>query len=113
MGIYISGICDFSLGGRIDAMDLGGSQGLEFGECEFFGKSVDSGVLKKLVSGFVNIWCVCVALEISRSGDLAREVFARVEELEEASDGIQIFVNKVNSAFLVGMLESVLRLIDS
>jgi hypothetical protein len=49
---------------------------------------------------------VRVLLEISCAGKFAREVVACVQEFEEASHGVEVFVNKVNSALLATTLEN-------
>ena len=62
---------------------------------------VDARVLQQLVAALVDFRCIGVLLEVASAGYLAWEVVAGVEELEEASDGIEILVNEVNSALLV------------
>lgn len=101
VGVYVSGICDLAFGGRVDAVDLGGSERLEGGQVEGFSKNIDTGVLEELVSGLVDNRCGWIALEIAGAWEFAWEVVACVKELEEASDGIEVFVDEVNSTLLL------------
>jgi hypothetical protein len=99
--VHIPGVCDFALGGRVYAVDLGGSQRLEGREAESFGQRVDSCVFEELVACLVNLWCIGVPLEVPCAWDFAGEVVAGVEELEEASNSVKVFVYEVNSTLLL------------
>lgn len=59
-------------------------------------------MLEQLVARLVDIGRRGVVLEIPRPDNLAREVVPRVEELEEASDGVEIFVDEVDAPVLRG-----------
>ena len=62
MSVNISRVCDFAFGGRVHAVDLRGSQGLQGWEAERFAQCVDSCVLEELVTGLVDEWCGGVSL---------------------------------------------------
>lgn len=81
-------------------MNLAARQALQSGQVEGFTQSVDTSVLEKLVTSFVNNWAFRVALEVARSWNLSGEVISCIEELEETSDCVEIFVNEVDSALL-------------
>lgn len=104
VGVDVSGICDLALCGGVDAVYLGGCEGLESWEVERLAESIDSGMLQELVTRLVDFGSGWISLEIAGSSNLAWEVVAGVEELEETSNGVEIFVNEVNSALLVRLL---------
>lgn len=58
-------------------------------------------MLQKLVTGLVDFGGGWVSFKVSGASDLAWEVVASVEEFEEASNGIEVFIDEVNSAFLI------------
>jgi hypothetical protein len=87
-------------------VDLRGGERLEGGQAERFGQRVDACVLEELVACLIDVGRVRVLLEISCAGKFAREVVACVQEFEEASNGVEVFVNKVNSALLATALEN-------
>lgn len=101
--IDVSGICDLTLGTRLDAVDLAVSQLLELGHAELVSQDVDASVLEELVACGVEIWGGWVVDEAVGVGDLLWEVLASVEELEEASDGIEWLI-EVKGANLVPQL---------
>ncbi len=57
-------------------------------------------MLEELVACLINLWRIGIAFEIARVEDLAWEVVASIEKLEEAAYGIQIFVDEVDAALL-------------
>lgn len=98
--VHVARVCDLALGGRVHAVDLGRGERFEGGEGERLAQGVDAGVLEELVAGLVDEGRGGVALEVAGAGDLAGEVVACVEELEEAADGVEVFVYEVDSALL-------------
>jgi len=109
VAVDVSGVGDLALGGTVDAVDLGGCEGLEAGQVKCIRECVDAGVLEELVTGLVDFWESRVALEIAGAGKFAWEIIASVQELEEASDGVEVFVDQINSALLIsGQLEPLL-----
>jgi hypothetical protein len=101
MSIHVSRIRYLSLGRRIYAVDLGASERLEGWQVKCFTERVDTSVLEKLITSLINERGRGVALEIAAAGDFAREVVTCIEEFEEAADGIQVFVYKVDSTLLL------------
>lgn len=63
-------------------------------------------MFEKLVTRLVDKGSIRIALEIAGAGDLAWEVVACVEVFEEASHGIEIFVNEVDAALLFALARS-------
>ena len=90
--VDVPGVGDLALGRRADAVDLARGQVLELVEAELLAEGVDARVLEQLVARVVDLGHGRVGLERALAGDLAREVLARVEELEEAADGVDVFV---------------------
>lgn len=86
--IHVSGVCYLALGSGLDAVDLAVSQLLELRHAELISQDIDASVLEELVAGGVEIWSGWVVDEAVGVGDLLGEVLAGIEELEEASDGI-------------------------
>jgi hypothetical protein len=76
---------------------------LELGQPELLGQGVDARVLEQLVARVVDFGQGRVGLEGALAGDLAREVLARVEELEEAAYRIDVFVGEL---YLPGLWEA-------
>ena len=60
---------------------------------EVLSEGVDTRVLEQLITSLVDLGRCNVALEIAGPGDLAREVVVCVEVLEEAADGVEVFVD--------------------
>lgn len=104
MRIHIAGVCDLAFRCGVDAMNLRARKGFERRKIEGLCEGVDSSVLQQLVSRFINERSVWVALEVAGPWDLPWEVISGIEEFEEASHGVEIFVNQINAAFLDGQL---------
>lgn len=85
-------------------MDLAGGQVLELLQAELLRQRVDARVLEELVARVVDLGQRGVRLQLARVGELAREVLARVEELEEAADGFGVIVGELDLAGLVGLV---------
>lgn len=81
-------------------MDLARCQVLELLEAELLGEGVDAGMLEQLVARVVDLGQGRVRLEFARVAELAGEVLARVEELEEAAYCVDVFVRELNLAWL-------------
>lgn len=102
--VDVSGIGDLALGRGADAVDLTGRQVLELLEAELFCQRVDLGVFEELVARVVDLGDGGVGLELARVGELAREVFACVEEFEEAAYCVDVFVGELDLAGLLGLV---------
>jgi hypothetical protein len=76
--VDVPGVCDLALGGRVHAVDLRRSEGLEGGQAERFGERVDSCVLEELVACLVDFGRVRVSLEISCARELAGKVVSSI-----------------------------------
>lgn len=92
IGIDVTGVGDLALGSRVDAVDLGARKSLEARDAKLLGKCVDAGVLEELVAAVVDRGNRGVRLEDALARELPGEVFASVEEFEEASDGIDVVI---------------------
>lgn len=98
--VDVAGVGDLALGGRVDAVDLARRQVLEAGQAELVGQRVHARVLEQLVARHVHLGDRRVLLERPLAGNLAREVVARVQELEEAADRVEVFVGEFDLARL-------------
>jgi hypothetical protein len=85
-------------------VDLVGGQRLQRGDAPFLRQRVDLCVLEQLDARVVDGRDRGVVLERPLAGNLAREVLARVEELEEAADGVKVLVGELDMARLNGNL---------
>lgn len=104
VGIDVARVFDLALDRRVDAVDLVGGQRLQRGDAPFLRQRVDLCVLEQLDARVVDGRDRGVVLERPLARDLAREVLARVEELEEAADGVQVLVGELDVARLSGSL---------
>ena len=98
--VYVARVSNLALGRRVDAVDLARGEVLEMGQTELLGKSVDLGVLEKLIAARVDLGNRWVLLKRALARDLLREVVARVQKLEEASNGIDVLAGELNLAGL-------------
>jgi hypothetical protein len=100
VGVDVAGVGNLAAGRRVDAVDLGGGERLEGAEAVALGEGVDARVLEQLVARVVDLGQAGVGLEDALAGDLAGEVLAGVEVLEEAADGVDVVVEELNLAGL-------------
>jgi hypothetical protein len=100
MRIHISRISNLSLRRRINAMNLTTRKALQPRKVKCFRQGVHTRMLEELIARLINGRSRGVALQVSGPCDFAGEVVACVEELEETSYGVEIFVYKVNSSLL-------------
>jgi len=77
-------------------MDFARRQILEEGHAELLGYCVYSRMLEELDARVVDLGERRVHLECPLAGDLFGEVLAGIEELEEAADGVDVFVTEVD-----------------
>lgn len=98
--VDVTGVCDLALCSRIDAVDLARSKVLEVREAEFVRERVDLGMLQKLVTCHIDIRHRWILLERSLAGNLLGEIVTGVEELEEATDGVEILAGQLDLAGL-------------
>jgi hypothetical protein len=103
IGVDVAGVGDLALGSRVDAVDLGAREGLEARDAKLLGECVDAGVLEELVAAVVDRGDRGVRLEDALAGELLREVFASVEEFEEASDSVDVVVWELDLTRLRGV----------
>ena len=92
--VHVAGVRDLARRRRRDAVDLAVREGLEVRQAELVGQGVHPGVFEELVARVVDAGHVRVVFQpgrVSRVVELAREVFARVEVLQEAPDGVEGF----------------------
>lgn len=101
--IDVASVCDLALGGRVDAVDLGAREGLEAVDAKLVGEGVDAGVLEELVAAVVDGRDGGIGLEDALAWELLGEVLARVEVLEEASDGVDVVFGELNLTGLRGV----------
>lgn len=99
--VNVAGVGDLALGRRVDAVDLARRQALEVGKAELLGERVHLGVLEELVARHVDVGNRGVLLERALARHLLGEVIARVEELEEAADGVNVLAGKLDLAGLL------------
>lgn len=59
-------------------MDFARGEGFEGWETKAIGESVYTRVLQELVTSLVDFWSCWVAFEFASTGNLAREVIARI-----------------------------------
>lgn len=98
--VHVAGIGDLALGRRVDAVDLARRQALEVGKAKLLGERIHLGVLEELVARHVDVGDRGVLLERALAGHLLGEVVARVEELEEAADGLNVLAGELDLAGL-------------
>ena len=98
--VDVAGVGDLALGRRVDAVDLGARECAQGADAELLGEGVDARVLEELVARVVDGRRRRVVLEDALAGELLGEVLARVEELEEAADGLGCFVGEFDRAGL-------------
>lgn len=103
VGVDVAGIGDLALGSRVDAVDLGARESLEAQDAKLLGECVNAGVLEELIAAVVDRGDRGIGLEDALAGELLREVFASVEELEEASDGVNVIFWELDLAWLRGV----------
>jgi hypothetical protein len=100
MRVHISRISNLSLRRRINTMNLATRKALQPRKVKRFRQGVDARMLEELITRLINSWGRGVALQVSGTCDFAGEIVACVEELEETSYGVEIFVYEVNSPLL-------------
>jgi hypothetical protein len=100
VGVDVAGVGDLALGRRVDAVDLGAREGAQGAHAEPVGEGVDARVLEELVARVVDGRRRRVVLEDALAGELLGEVLARVEEFEEAADGLDRLVCELDCAGL-------------
>lgn len=100
VGVDVAGIGDLALYRRVDAVDLGASEGAKAVDAKLLAQCVDSSVLKELVARVIDRGNCGVVFESSLARDLLGEVFARVEVFEEAADGVDVEFGEFNLARL-------------
>lgn len=100
VGIDVLRIGNLALGGGVDAVDFGAGEGAQVGEAVLVGEGVDAGVLEELLAALVHFRDGGVGFEDARAGYFFGEVFAGVEELEEAADGVDVFFVQLDLAWL-------------
>lgn len=100
VGVHVAGVGELAPGRRVDAVDLGRGELLEELHAELLGEGVDARVAQEVVARVVEPGHAGVVLELALPGDLAREVLARVEELEEAAHGVVVFFGELNLSWL-------------
>ena len=98
--IHVSCICDLAFGGGVDQVDLGAGERLQRREVEGLGERVNASMLEQLISSLINFRGIWISLQVSGIGDFAGKVVASVQVFEEASYGIEVFVNQVYSTVL-------------
>lgn len=54
VGVDVAGICDLTLGGRVDAVDLGTGELTQGRDIVFFGQGVDTRMLQELLTTLVD-----------------------------------------------------------
>ena len=104
IGVDVACVGNLAAGRRVDAVDLGAGQALEVRDAKLLGQRVDARVLEELVARVVDAGGRRVVLEDALAWEFPWEVLARVEELEEGSDGADILVGEVNLAGLFCLL---------
>lgn len=100
VGVDVARILDLALDRGVDAVDFGRRERLQRGDAPFLSQRIDPCVLEQLDAGVVDGGDRRIVFEASLAGQLAGEVFVCVEELEEAADGIDVFVGEVDLARL-------------
>lgn len=96
VGVNIARVGELALGRRVDAVDLGLGELLQELHAELLGEGVDARVAQQVVARLVDARHARVMLEHALPRYLAREVLAGVEELEEASHGVVVFLGELN-----------------
>ena len=81
-------------------MNLATRKALQPRKVKRFRQGVDARMLEELITRLINSWGRGVALQVSGTCDFAGEIVACVEELEETSYGVEIFVYEVDSSLL-------------
>jgi hypothetical protein len=81
-------------------VNLAGREVLEVRQTELPGEGIDLGMLEQLVARHVDIGDGRVLLERALAGHLLGEIVARVEELQEAANGVDVLVGEFNLASL-------------
>ena len=94
--VDVAGVGDLALGSRVDAMDLARGEVLEQCESKFLRQGVDLGVLEELLARHVDVGDRGVLLQRSLAGHFLGEIVAGVEEFEEAANGLEVFVGKLD-----------------
>lgn len=84
-------------------MNLGAREGLEAFDSKLLGEGVDAGVLEELVAAVVDGGDGGIGLKDALAWELLGEVLARVEVLEEASDGVDVVFGELNLTGLRGV----------
>lgn len=100
--VDVLGVRDLALGGGVDAVNLGAGEGAQGGHAELVGQRVHARVLEQLDAVLIDLGEGRVRLERARAGQLLGEVLARVQELEEAADGLDVLFGELDLAGLGG-----------
>lgn len=88
--VDVAGVGDLALGRRVDAVDLAAREAPQLVHAELLGQRVDARMLQQLLTCLVYGGYGGVLLQQSLARQLLREVVARVEEFEEAADGVEL-----------------------
>ena len=99
--VHVASIGNLAPGSRVDAVDLGARERLETVHTILLGECVYAGVLEQLVAHVIDTRGSRIGLEVARAGYLLGEVFARVQEFEEAADSLNVLIRKLD---LTGLL---------
>jgi len=106
--VDVASVGDLALGSRVDAVDLAAGQVLELVDAQLLGQRVHARVLEELLARLVDGRQRGVLLQLPLARQFLGEVVTRIQVLQEAADGIELFGRKINLSRLENMVSDLL-----